>query len=559
MRKTFACFFSMLFLFSHLEASPRHPRVTVNVPMRDGTELPTDIYLPSSEARDLPCILLRSPNGRDWHYAKIADFVHAGYAVAIQDTRNGIDAEGKMLPFIADGWGPLQDGYDTVQWLAECEYCNGKVGTYGVSALGITQHLLAPCQPPNLHCQHIGTAASSIFDHAIFNGGQLRKNQVEKWLGSYGNDPAALHKVILLSQSPEFRQLFNTSNVAHKVDVPAIHHGGWYDTFLQGTIDGFVSRQHGGGVGAKGEQKLIIGPWTHHWPDQNDLGDFKVPKAGMHAPVDFSAMGWFDFHLKGVENGIKDLPAVTYYVMGPFDESPSSGNVWRSADTWPVPSIPMAFYLDVGGRLVEESAPALQGRASFIHDPNDPVPTLGGHNLFLQAGPVDQKPIEERKDVVVFTSQPLTEDLEITGALEAIITLSTDQEDTDVAVRLCDVYPDGRSILISDGIQRLADHHSVDEENVAHKPHEVDVNLGTTSIVFAKGHRIRLSISSSNYPRFSVNPNHRQDPKSSGPHITAHNTIHLGGVTGSRLILPAVRRGNTALVGPFAGPAKPNA
>jgi uncharacterized protein len=448
------------------------------------------------------------------------------------------------LPYMSDGWGLHQDGYDTVEWLAKSAFTNGKVGTVGFSATGITQVLMAPSAPPSLKCQYIGVAAGSLFHHGIFVGGQVLKNQVEGWLGLYAKDPGVHSFVFSQPFYNEFWESLDSLSVADRVQVPAVHYGGWFDTFIQGTLDAFVARQESGGAGARGKQKLLIGPWTHHWPATVRLGDFEVPKGGEAPPVDLSVNRWLDYYLKGIENGIDKTSEVIYYVMGPFDGSPSSGNCWRQAEKWPVPAIDTPFYLTADHKLSEKT-PADQTEFPFTYDPHNPVPTIGGRNLFLEAGPKDVRKIEGRNDVLVFTTDPLTEDLEVTGRVTASLFFSSDQKDTDVVVRLTDVYPDGRSILIADSIYRtgVADLH----RSNAKGPYKVDLDLWSTSIVFAKGHSIRISVTSSNFPRFEKNPNVGLIGANSGNIAIAHNKVHVGGKWLSHLTLPLARRGETWL------------
>ena len=264
------------------------PSMTVYIPMRDGIALPTDIYLPDGKESDLPCVLVRTPAGRTRYTESFIPLTKAGYAVAIQDARNYIDPEGKTMPCLHDGWGELQDGFDTVQWLSKSPVTNGKIGTIGFSAMGILQLLMAPSTPPNLCCQYIGVAPGSLYHHAMFQGGQFLKHQVEGWLGYYAKHPSILNHVCSQRCYNDFWASTDTMKVAHKVKVPAIHYGGWFDTFSQGSIDAFLARQENGGEGAKGKQKLIMGPWGHYYPLSTDIGDFKVPLAGMRPPVDIS-------------------------------------------------------------------------------------------------------------------------------------------------------------------------------------------------------------------------------------------------------------------------------
>lgn len=543
--KTFYFYFCFyFFLIPCISAEELAPDLTVMIPMRDGLKLPTDLYLPSPEARGLPCVLLRSPGDRRQIFGKeIVQLAKEGYVVAIQETRSAVDLEGKTFPFITDGWGALQDGYDTVEWLAKSPYTNGRIGTWGASALGITQLLMAPSQPPHLRFQYILVAAASLYHHGLFPGGQLLKNQVEGWLSHYARDTGVLGYV---SQRPfynEFWKQLNSLEVSHQVAVPGIHIGGWYDTFLQGTLASFTSRQYKGGEGARNQQKLIIGPWTHFWPLSPHFGDFQIPKEGMQPPFDISPKRWFDSYLKGIPSGIEELPSVTYYVMGPFDGSSSSGNVWRTSEEWPVAAKKTQFYLTPDFQL-NLSSPR-QGKISYDYNPQDPTPTIGGSNLFLESGPKDQKSIENRSDVLVFTSNILSEDVEVTGHLSAVLFFSSDQKDTDVIIRLCDVYPDGRSILIAEGCYRLGVMCYQMEKKKIYIPHEVHqahIDLGATSLVFAKGHAIRLSINSSSYPRYEKNKNIGLLETHTNKYQFAKNTIHMGEDYPSHLSLPIVAK-----------------
>lgn len=541
------CAFLLVFLClmssGYTEEAPAFPKasLTIAIPMRDGTLLPTDLYFPSGmEERAFPCILIRNPSGKEApQWLQLAALSAHGYLVAIQSSRSAIDPEGKSLPYWSDGWSTYQDGYDTVEWLANSPYTNGKIGTVGFSAAGITQLLMAPTAPPSLKCQYISVAAASLYHHCLFNGGQLYKNQMENWIGLYAPDPGVHSFVVGQPLFNDFWQQFDTRLVADKVNVPAVHTGGWYDTFLQGTLDAFVTRQTRGGPQARGTQKMVIGPWTHFWPSlgMRQLGDFEIPTAGLQPPVDISQVRWFDHYLKGIANDIEKEPAVTYYVMGPFDGSPSSGNVWKHAETWPVPNTPSHFYLHADKSLVADKKETEKTVLSYTDDPSNPVPTLGGRNLFLESGPKDQRPLEARPDVLVFTSEPLEEDLEVTGEIVAKIYFSADTPDTDVVVRLTDVYPDGRSILVTDGIARLA---VVGFCKTIAQPCELEIDLASTSFVFAKGHSIRVSIASSNFPRYEKNLNVGLFGAHSGEKRLSKHSIFMGESFPSRIILPVV-------------------
>ncbi len=539
MRQFIAIFLLLIQVF--VSAAEMEPATTLNIPMRDGLFLPADVYLPHPDARHLPCILLRLPAGRKakpWvDYSALSQL---GYAVVIQDARNALDPEGKTFPFLSDGWWKNQDGYDTVQWLSTNEYTNGSIGTVGFSAAGITQVLLAPTAPAALKCQYIGTAPGSLYHHAIYPGGQILKNQVEAWLGMYARDQGVLNQVCGLPFYREFWEYLNAIPVANQVTVPAIHYGGWYDTFLQGTIDNFVARQNEGAEGARGKQKLIIGPWTHYFPASTKLGDFEVPSNGLMPPFDMSPQRWFAYYLKGEKNGADEIPPVSYYVMGPFDGTASSGNVWKSSPVWPVPCKETLFYLTHTHQLIS-SIPEQTGILSYLYDPQAPVPTQGGCNLFLEAGPKDQSSLEQRGDVLIFTSDLLSEDVEVTGRVKAHVFFASDQKDTDVVVRLTDVYPDGRSVLIVDGIHRTGMCNCEKDEAFNPKePQAVDVDLWSTSAVFAKGHRIRVTLTSSNYPKYEKNMNVGVVGANSGSFEIAHNSFYVGGEHASYIVLPII-------------------
>jgi predicted acyl esterase len=505
--------------------------------VRDGTRLPADFYFPSDKPWQSPAVLIRSPAGKKNLFAlQFLSLLKDGYVVVIQDTRSAIDKEGKTFPFWHDGWGTAQDGYDTIEWLASSPFSNGKIGTVGDSALGISQYMLAPTAPPSLKCQYVGNAAPSIYHYAIFNGGQIQKELVESWLSWYASDSGIHSYASNQYFYNDFWKRFNALDYAHQVQVPAIHYGGWYDVFLTGTLDAFTSLQNKGGEGAKGKQKLLIGPWTHLWPKDVRYGDFEMPVSGISPPVDLSHVAWLNFHLKGMDNGIDRLPAVTYYVMGPFDGSESSGNIWKHADDWPPESEKAVLYFSSENGLIK-TIPQ-EGEVAYASDPINPIPTLGGRNLFLESGPKDQRSIESRDDVVVFTSDLMDHDMEITGEITAKLYLISDQKDSDIIVRVTDVYPDGKSIFITEGIYRLGTDGHLSAKNVQR---EIEIKLAPTSFVFAKGHRIRTSISSSNYPRYERNMNSGLFGSNSGNSNIVNHTLKVGKNAPSQLIFPVIK------------------
>lgn len=533
MRSFFNFLITCLSLLASLQSSI--DPIPLEIPMRDGKILPADLYLPRADAKDLPCLLLRSPPGKSNPYALMfLNLVKEGYAIVIQDTRSKLDSEGRTLPYLSDGWGELQDGYDTVAYLKKSPYTNGTIGTLGASAMGITQLMMAPTSPPGLKAQYIAFAASDLYHQGIYQAGELFKHQVETWLGLYASHEDVYKLVCTECEYNPFWEQFNMLPHAYKCTTPALHIGGWYDTFLKGTLESFSTIQNEGAVGAKGEQKLVVGPWVHLWPYVQTFGEFSYHPNVMKYPYPITPDYWFAYHLKGIKNGVENLPPVLYYVMGPIDGGSSSGNIWKTSNQWPPPHKELVLYLTSSNSLLNEVPE--RGEHLFVYDPEHPSPTLGGRNLFLPSGPYDQRAIEKRSDVVIYTSAPLEQDLEVTGYLKAKLYVDSDKEDTAFSVRLTDLYPDGKSVLISDGVARLS--HAKKVSKVITAPYPIEIDLWATSQVFAKGHQLRIIVTSSNYPRFEKNFNTvKRAHEKPDPQI-AENKIFTGTNQASHLILP---------------------
>lgn len=513
--------------------------IPLQIPMRDGKILTADLYLPNKDLKNLPCVLIRSPAGKQNPYALIhLPLLKEGYALVIQETRSSADKEGKTLPYESDGWGELQDGVDTLDFLVKSPYTNGQIVTVGASALGITQLLLSPTSPKGLKAQYIAFATSDLFNHGLYQGGDLHKHQVEGWLSLYAKDPSVYKTIYTQPFYNSFWEKFNMLPLAERCTTPTMHLGGWYDTFLKGTLEAFTELQNKGGQGAKNNQRLVIGPWTHLWPLVTDFGDFQYPAAANDPPFDFSPAKWFSRQLGG-ENS-EYWPNVLYFVMGPFDGTASSGNIWKTASSWPIPSDSTSFYLSPDGKLVTDFTQ--EGKAFFRSDPNDPVPTLGGRNLFLPSGPIDQSPLLKRHDLLIFSSEPLLEDLEVTGNLTATLFVNTDREDSSFALRLIDIYPDGRHILIAEGITRFSSALKKDPL-LLEGATPLAIDLLATSFVFAKDHRIGLIVAGSNYPKFEKNFNTLKRAHENPTPEIAKNTVFMGKSFPSHIQLPLVRQG----------------
>ena len=487
-------------------AAGAQPDSTAMVAMRDSVELATDIYLPTG-AEPWPVVLIRTP----YRKSGVQDTGNAlsdnGIAVVVQDLRGRFASQGTDCIFRCDG----NDGFDTIAWVDAQSWSDGHIVSYGGSAVGIVQYMAAAKAPPALTAMYTIVATPSLYDELFFHGGVLRQNMVESWLEAQGSS-FFLTDIVAHPLADSFWAPVQTAPDFGDVTVPAVHLGGWYDIFGQGTIDAFVGYQHSGGVGAAGKQKLIMGPWGHGIPAQT-VGELTYPASAADIPggLDALLLLWLQHYL-GVavnQSAIDAIPAVQYYVMGDVDDSAAPGNEWRTATAWPLPAAPIRLHLQPDGTLAEACPAGPPATSGYSYDPADPSPTIGGANLFLAAGPHDQRSIEARDDVVVFETPVLAAPLEITGRIMAHVWVEIDTVDADLMVRLSDVYPDGRSMLISDGAARLALRGTNDTLTPlsAGEIVEAVVDLWSTSIVIAAGHRLRVSITSSNSPRFFANPN----------------------------------------------------
>lgn len=507
----------------------------VMAPMRDGVKLATDVFLPAGSG-PFPALLMRSVYGRG-QGPKIAEDVNGrGMALVVQDTRGRGESEGKDMVFADDGWGVNQDGADTVAWILAQPWCNGKVGTCGGSALGITQVLLGGAAE-KVSAQSIIVAASNFYGQLSFQGGVWRKSLIEGWTAAQKNG----YIVDVWKSHPTydaFWALYNAEVRAPRTTSPGLHVGGWWDIFGQGTINGFVTRQHQGGEGARGNQKLIMGPWVHGVAKK--VGDVELPE---NFKFDFGAYEkrFFAHWLLGTDDGIMKEPAVNYYTVGDVTKPGGPGNEWRTANDWPpFPTVETAYYLYPDGRLDAGTAPAEAQTLTYTYDPADPCPTHGGQELLLPAGPFDQRTVSGRPDVLKFSTGVLDAPLEITGAVEVRLFVSTDAADTDFTAKLVDIYPDGREILMLDNIQRLKLRNGFTKADPlpAGEVGELVVDLWSISLIFDVGHRIGLQVSSSNYPRFEKNPNSGDDYPTESNLKPAKNSVHMGGKYLSALLLP---------------------
>lgn len=519
----------------HAKSAPFQPPETIMLPMRDGTRLATDVYLPKQGTR-FPTIYSTGPYGKLGLANQAQAWIERGYAVVSQDMRGRFKSEGDpAIIFHHNGWVKNTDGHDTVRWIAKQPWSDGAVGTWGGSALGITQNLTAPFAPESLKAQWVVVAFSDMYTQGAYPGGVFRNELLEGWLKSQKLEEKNLATFIAHPNKDSFWADFDAEAQAKHVRCAGAFIGGWYDIFIQGTINSFVSIQHQGGPGARGNCRLYIGPIGHGF-----FTDLVYPNAGF--PKEADPIRFYDRHLRGKANGALAEKPVHYYVMGDPTDKKAPGNYWRAAADWPPPADVTPFYLGADGGLAPERA-ATSAQKTFAYDPKNPVPTLGGQNLRIPLGPKDQRPVEGRPDVLLFTTPPLAEPLEVTGRIFAKLFISCDAPDTDFAVKLCDVYPDGRSMLVTDGILRARHRVSLAREDFLEpgQVYPLTVDLWSTSLIFAKGHRIRVSVTSSNWPRFEPNPNTGKPFRADPDTRVANNTVHVGGDQASAILLPIVR------------------
>ncbi|MBK8024301.1 MAG: CocE/NonD family hydrolase [Chloroflexi bacterium] len=561
----------------------------VEMTTRDGVILRADIYRPNT-SEPVPALLERIPYGKGFGASKLPFALMAadrGYAVIVQDTRGRWASEGDGAPFIHES----QDGYDAVEWAARQPWCDGQVGMFGASYTGYTQLAAAAIRPPSLKAIVPAVTFCNAYD-TTFHGGVPALGTMVSW----GLGAQAMHAIVRMPDSleklgwlgawiaavdgmaqgktfghlplrdmpligregvqdhvgqvlahPTYDDYWKALTCAHEaLTLPMLHIGGWYDIFLSSTLSDFA------GIAAAGNtrQKLIIGPWTHDnfEPVVGEV-DFGIQSAGMLVLPEEIHLRWFDYWLKGNDNGVMDEPPVRLFVMGE--------NQWRMENEWPLARAQNTpYYLHSGGRantlngdgVLSPEAPADEAVDTFVYDPRNPVPTRGGplccSGSALPAGAYDQREVEARPDVLVYTTPPLDRDVEVTGPLEVHLWASTTAPDTDFTAKLVDVEPCGYARNLADGIVRARYRRSVEQADPIQpgEVYEVVIRLAGTSNLFKAGHRIRVEISSSNFPRFDRNAN------SGGPlgeDVTlrpALQTIWHDAAHPSHIVLPIVPR-----------------
>ncbi len=521
---------------------------TVMVEMRDGVHLATDVFRPSRPGR-YPTILIRTTYGREFipdvAAEKICDKLK--FALITQDTRGRYDSEGVDDVFLSDGWGEHQDGYDTVDWIVAQDWSDGKVGLFGASALGITAFLAVGSLHPAIQAAHVGIAPWIFYD-VVYQNGCYRDALVTDWL----DDQDALYMLDTYKEHPTYDDLWASLDMrtrADLIDVPMYLWGGWYDVFTDGPLEAWMDLADPK-ISDDAPQRLLMGPWTHTEmgaiaPVQ---GELVYPTDSIIPLYDANPISWFQRFLKGQTRSTfdEDWP-VRFYIMGDVDDPDSAGNRWLLAKQWPIPSRDRLLYLRYDGSLSWSGEPATQPPLTYVYDPADPSPTIGGGELSLDQGPYDQRPLLERPDVLVFQTDVLQQPVTVVGKVTATLFVASDAPDTDFTVRLADVYPDGRAMLVTDGIAKVRYRNSLQDPEFL-EPGQIvpiEVEVGTTAIVFDRGHRIMALVSSSNSRRFIPSRNNDDDIWGDQPAQIATNALYLDRIYPSHLVLPEPTPGST--------------
>ena len=527
------------------EPFPGIPEVTVerDVPcrLRDGVTLYADVYRPA-ESGPHPVLLMRTPYGKtgtqaDVGYAHATWYARQGYVVAVQDCRGRFASEGTFYPFLYEA----ADGYEAVEWAARLPGGNGKVAMYGFSYVGATQLLAATLRPPSLVTICPGFTSSQYYEGWTYNGGAFALAFAASWAlglaydtarragdeatldeiggayaglqGVYGALPLR-EQTVLARHAPyyldwlehsaydDYWRRWSIDEDYSRIEVPALHVAGWWDVFLSGSVANFTGLHALGGAA----QKLLVGPWYHcPWTPLDPSG----PSGYV---IDEWQLRWLDHFMKGRETGVLDAPATVWV----------EGEGWRDLDGWPPsPSRPVDWFLHSGGRAnsafgdgaLSPEPPSDEPADVFVYDPSFPAPSRGGHSCCIEdvapMGPAAQNATEALGTVLVYTSAPLARDLVLVGDASVTLHAASSARDTDFTARLCAVAPDGRSTNLQEGIVRARFRDSLAEAKPPRpgEVYEYRIALGPLGVRIAAGHRLRLDVSSSDFPQWDRNLN----------------------------------------------------
>jgi len=534
------------------------------VVMRDGVELSADVYRPDAPGK-FPVILSRTPYLKSSVYAYAKSFVPHGYVWVAMDVRGRGDSDGKFVPYRNDG----VDGYDAIEWCARQPWSTGKVGTIGGSYNGRTQWLTAVLQPPHLTTMialvtpsdpfvefPTGLPLPQMISWYHLTAGRMSQNMAAvnwtklQWhLPIYTMDEAAgrPNKVwkegIDHAQAGPYWEPLRYQNKYDRVKVPVLHISGWYDDEQVGTPLNFIGMTAETQPEAvRNSQKLMMGPWPHAINSTSKLGEVDF---GPTAIIDLTNywLRWFDYWLKGIDNGIMKEPPVRIFVMG--------ANSWTDENEWPLARTQYTkYFLHSGGRAnslhgdgqLSTQSPTKEPADTYTYDPLNPTPFITDATFAQIGGPDDYRSVERRDDVLVYTSDPVTEDTLICGPVRAEIHASSSAKDTDFMAKLLDVWPNGFAQRLTDGMVRARFRTGMDKPELIEpgRVYTYNIDLWNTCQTFRKDHRIRVEVSSSAFPKYDRNPNTGEPLGKTENMQTADQKVHHDQEHPSFILLPVV-------------------
>jgi putative CocE/NonD family hydrolase len=548
----------------------------VEAKMRDAVTLRADVYRPKADGK-FPVLLVRTPYDKQWIDGFGQKAAARGYVVIAQDVRGRFASEGEWYPFKYES----QDGYDTVEWAATLPYANGKVGMFGGSYVGATQFLAAIAGPPHLAGICPTVTASNYHDGWTYQGGAfeqwfneswttgLAENTMRRRLGQKADALGGTKVLPLISYPvleppsaeglapyfkdwlahPNFDEYWKQLSIEDhyaQIQVPVFSMGAWYDIFLGGSLKNYVRlKTEAGTEAARKGQRLVVSVGGH--AGESSSGKVGAVEFGNKLPSDGDelTLRWYDWLLKGEANGVEKEKPVKIFVMGK--------NEWREEDDWPpARARNTKYYLHSAGAAnglggngsLSTLAPADEKPDQYVYDPNDASPTIGGPlccgALPTGIGPEDQRPAEARGDVLVYTTPAFAKDTEVTGPVSLDLYVSSSALDTDFTGMLVDVWPNGFAQNLTSGILRLRYRNSQEKPELANpgETYHITVDLWATSNVFLAGHKLRLEVSSSNFPRFDRNLNTGEEQARGTRMVKAANVIYHDKLRPSALVVP---------------------
>ncbi len=542
----------------------------VMVPMRDGVNLATTVIRPDDPG-SFPVIMSRLPYGRADMRPMAEGLVPFGFAFVLQDTRGRFDSEGDWHPFLYE----KEDGHDAIEWAASQEWSNGKVMMIGGSYAAATQWLASQGGSEHLVGLIQFVSPGDIYD-MWWDNGAINLGVMQTWAHMMTNKSytAEEHDAMLqlpwtdvfahlpvnkalslLDSSPDFYQTW----IEHPTrdaywermawrhnppDLPVLHITGWYDIFQRDTIRNFELMRDQKSASSRNKQRLVVGPWTHNGPSP-EPGDVDYGPGYAYDIITYEVVPFLQHLVQGSDYDWSK--PVHIFTMGE--------NTWNSYDTWPLENVVnTAFYLasNEGANSVNGDGALLATTESmakqdtYVYDPDDPVPSVGGDGCCWETvmpwGAKDQRAVEERTDVLVYSTAPLEQDVRVTGHIEVVLYTESSAPDTDFTAKLVNVRPDGTAINLTNGIVRTSFRESdtrptpLEEDTVT----KLTIDLGYTSNLFKQGHMIRLEVSSSNFPRYSRNTNSGDLPETDATFYAAHQTVHHSAQYPSHVVLPIV-------------------